>query len=294
MLSTPKAEIDITEELVYELIKNQVHELEHFPLTYLASGWDNVMYRLGEDYIVRLPRRLLGAKLIRNEQLYLDHLPHNLPIDIPRTIYCGQPEGDYPWHWSVLPFYAGVAADTTTLHSSEIGRFIEFLLCIHQPADDNAPINIHRGVPLTERAADMDTRLLSVKEYLPESYPPLLKLWEKALSAENHLTDNWIHGDLHPRNILVDEGKLSAIIDWGDITSGDVATDLAAIWMLFDDAHARSAGIKLYAMDTDLLVRAVGWAIYFGTVFYQSGLSDNPRHVKIGEKIFSRIFEDFG
>jgi len=277
-----------------DLINSQIHELADLSVLYLDAGWDNVMFRLGEDYMIRLPRRSLGAELIRNEQLYLDYLPDQLPINIPKPIFIGRPQDNYPWHWSVLPFFKGEAADISALKSSEISRFIHFLKCIHIPANGIAPINTQRGVDFFDRVEDVEQRLLNVKDHLPDKYLPILRLWREALSADKNKYDIWLHGDLHPRNVLVENGKISAIIDWGDITSGDVATDLASIWMLFDDPSVRIRAIHDYEMDTNLLARTKGWVIYFASVFYLNGLADNSRHIKIGEQAFNRLLEDFG
>jgi len=294
MLATPKAEITITDQLVRKLINSQIHELDNLPLKYMDAGWDNVMYQLGDDYLIRLPRRELGAKCMSNEQVYLDYLPDELPIEIPRVIYAGNPEGDYPWQWSVLPYFPGKAADIASADINQAERLMKFLKCIHKPANGVAPQNEYRGVDLAERTDDIETKLSNIKTYLAEKYSTIRVLWYKALAANPNEEDNWIHGDLHPRNILVDNGKISAIIDWGDITSGDIATDLASIWLLFDDRAAREYAVSAYGINKDLLNRTIGWVIYFATVFYENGIADNPRHLKIGEQAFTRLIEDFG
>lgn len=294
MLATPKAEITITDSLVKNLIDTQIHELDNLPLKYLDAGWDNVMYRLGDDYLVRLPRRELGATLIKNEQVYLDYLPDQLLIEIPRVIYAGKPQDNYPWHWSVLPYFSGSAADTVHIDSGEAVRLMKFLKSIHRPDNGVAPSNDHRGVNLSLRADDVTKRLLNIKGPLAEGYRIIEVLWRQALDAKQNQINNWIHGDLHPKNVLVQNGKISAVIDWGDITAGDIATDLASIWLLFDDKSARDLAMTTYGMNHDLLNRTIGWVIYFAAVFYDNGLADNARHLKIGEQAFGRLIEDFG
>lgn len=293
MQGTPNSEINITKDLVSNLINCQIHELSSLSLEYLESGWDNVMYKLGSHYLVRLPRRQLGADLIINEQKYLDYLPPSLPIDIPRTIFIGEPQDNYPWKWSVLPYFEGKAADQCVIHSEESDRFVQFLMAIHQPDNEIAPPNDHRGVNLSLRAEDLEKRLNSIKSELKSDYTRLINIWNEALNAPTSNHNTWIHGDLHPRNVLVNNGRLSAIIDWGDITSGDVATDLASIWMLFDEQSTRLKAFKHYGGNDGLLARTKGWVIYFATVFLHSGLVDNPRHVTIGKRAFKCLLEDF-
>jgi aminoglycoside phosphotransferase (APT) family kinase protein len=117
--------------------------------------------------------------------------------------------------------------------------------------------------------------------------------WNQALNAPVDVEATWLHGDLHPRNVLVKNGAIAGIIDWGDMTSGDIATDLAAIWMLFGDRNARQRAIAEYANASEAtLQRAKGWAILFGVVLVDTGLVDNPMNWLIGEKILRRVSED--
>ena len=95
-----------------------------------------------------------------------------------------------------------------------------------------------------------------------------------------------LHGDLHPRNVLVQDGALAGIIDWGDVTAGDVATDLACTWMLFDFAHARELFLEAYAPSEQVRARAVGWVVHFASGLIDSG---EPRHVLIGISIMRRL-----
>jgi aminoglycoside phosphotransferase (APT) family kinase protein len=100
----------------------------------------------------------------------------------------------------------------------------------------------------------------------------------------------WLHGDLHPRNVLVEDGVITGIIDWGDITSGDCATDLASIWMLFTEPRSRQEAVEAYANLTEATVqRAKGWAVLFGVMLLDTGLTDNPKHGAIGERILRHL-----
>jgi aminoglycoside phosphotransferase (APT) family kinase protein len=105
-----------------------------------------------------------------------------------------------------------------------------------------------------------------------------------------------VHGDLHARNVLVQNGRITGVIDWGDLTSGDVATDLASIWMLFADAAARQNVITHYSrsqtMDEATLKRARGWAVLFGVMLLDTGLIDHPQHAAMGASTLQRLTED--
>ncbi|MGL6339740.1 MAG: phosphotransferase, partial [Waterburya sp.] len=117
--------------------------------------------------------------------------------------------------------------------------------------------------------------------------------WNQALNAPIDVEATWLHGDLHPRNILVENGTITGIIDWGDITSGDLATDLASIWMIFSERNIRQQALAEYQnISHATLQRAKGWAILFGTVLLDTGLVDNPQHAVIGERTLSNINQD--
>jgi aminoglycoside phosphotransferase (APT) family kinase protein len=123
--------------------------------------------------------------------------------------------------------------------------------------------------------------------------PKIKDMWNLALNAPIDTSPTWLHGDLHPRNILVENGIITGILDWGDMTEGDIATDLAAIWMLFSDRNAREKVIAEYGNISEAtLQRVKGWAIIFGVILLDTGLIDNPGHAKMGERVFRRLLED--
>ena len=125
-----------------------------------------------------------------------------------------------------------------------------------------------------------------------------MKIVQAALAAEGlaapeDTSPTWLHGDLHARNVLVKDGQSAAIVDWGDITSGDRATDLAAIWMLLENQNARETAIQNYSDDDPALwARAKAWAVIFGVVLLDTGLVDNRRHAEMGRCILERLTED--
>jgi aminoglycoside phosphotransferase (APT) family kinase protein len=126
-----------------------------------------------------------------------------------------------------------------------------------------------------------------------ELITPIKTSWQRSLMAPIDRPSAWIHGDLHARNILVEDGRISGIIDWGDMTSGDVATDLAAIWMLFDDPAARRFALEIYGGLSEATIhRSIGWAILFGVVLLDTGLVDNPRHAAMGARTLRRVAVD--
>ena len=292
-IGTPGADLKIDAALVYSLLKDQHPELMRLPIHPVDAGWDNAMFRLGDQLSVRLPRRQAAAPLIQNEQTWLPRLSAHLPIPVPTPYRLGLPCQNYPWRWSVSPWLAGVPADQAEPHANQASLFASFLRSLHTPAPLHAPSNALRGVPLKQRAASVEERMRQLEGKTNLITQSIRNTWRMALNTPIDIQATWIHGDLHARNVLVDNGAISGVIDWGDMTSGDIATDLASIWMLFSERKVRQKVIAEYANASDAtLQRAKGWAILFGVVLLDSGLVDHPRHAAMGEKILRRISED--
>lgn len=290
---TPAAEVEITVELVRALLAEQQPDLAGLVIEPLDSGWDNTMFRLGARYVIRLPRREVAAKLILNEQNWLSVVARDLPVPCPVPIRVGVPGGGYPWSWSVLPWLPGQTADLAPPDDDQAIILGQFLRQLHSNAPENAPRNPVRGGPLAERATVVEPRLERLSEVLGALAAPLNAAWKAALAAPVTTKRVWLHGDLHARNVLVDHGTLSGIIDWGDITSGDCATDLAAFWALFEDAEARRAGLAAYGVQDDDVLRSMGWAVSFGSVLLETGRTDNPGHAKMGADMLRRVADDW-
>ena len=294
-MGTPLAEVEIGVELVRSLLESQHSDLAHLTITPAASGWDNEIFRLGEQWAVRMPRRQLGAKLIEKEQTLLPLLAPHLQIPVPLPVRLGKPAGDYPWCWSVVPWMPGETADQVFLDEGEAERFAEFLRSlhsIHTPAPKRAPKNSYRGIPIVQRSATVEKWMMSLEQKTDVITPTIRQLWQQAIAAPVSTELCWLHGDLHPRNVLAKDSQIVGVIDWGDATSGDVATDLAAIWMLFDRKSERDSAKRLYGLDDATYFRAQGWAIYFATVLLETGLVDNPSHAAIGFNTLRRLEED--
>jgi aminoglycoside phosphotransferase (APT) family kinase protein len=292
-IGTPASDFHIDDSLVRALLEQQHPDLAHLPIQTLDAGWDNSMFRLGEVYCVRLPRRESAAALIENEQTWLPRLARQLSLPIPSACRFGESALGYPWKWSVLPWLPGTPADLAEPDATQAVALAKFLRSLHTPAPSDAPPNAVRGVPLWRRAAAIEERMrrLSVKTDLMTK--AVKRTWETALQATCAVSSKWLHGDLHARNVLVENGVITGIIDWGDITSGDVATDLAAIWSLFSEPHARQKALSEYAdISEATLQRAKGWAILFGVVLLDTGLIDHPRHARMGEQILRRLTAD--
>ncbi len=292
-VGTPSAEFQIDSSLVSGLLADQHPDLSHLPLWSVDAGWDNAMFRLGDNLAVRLPRRGVAAKLIRIEQAWLPRLAVHLTMAVPAPVRFGKPAKGYPCHWSIAPWLKGVTADQHAPELSQASRVGAFLRSLHIPAPSDAPANPMRGVPLHHRAASGEARMSRLATKTRLITPRLIEIWLAALASGIDVPATWIHGDLHPRNILVEEGIITGIIDWGDLTSGDCATDLASIYMLFAEPDAHQAAFAAYgSVSRATINRAKGWAVLFGVMLLETGFTDCPVHALLGRRILERLGDD--
>ena len=297
MSRTPPAEVDLDSAVVAALIADQCPDLAHLPVSPMGNGWDNYMFSVGDQYVARLPRREVAVELLEHERIYLPQLADGLPIPTPAFIYAGKPGHGYPWPWLLIPKFAGNNPDREELLPEAAPQLAGFLCALHRPDDgpkeNRAPANTHRGVPLINRDETLKQGWQIMVDKGEPLTPELVALWEKAKHLPPPEIPVWLHGDLHYANVLVHKGMFSAIVDWGDICSGDPATDLAAFWLFFDDADARQAGLNAYGLDAELRLRAMGWALSFSTILLSTGIGDNPRHAQAGREGLKRLLQDF-
>jgi aminoglycoside phosphotransferase (APT) family kinase protein len=285
-MGTPLAEIEFDAAKVRELLMAQHPDLGSLPLMPAASGWDNVIYRLGPHLALRLPRRLPAAKLIENEQRWLPTLKQRLPVSIPAPLRAGVPQDWFPWCWSVTPWFEGQAADQAEPNRTQGAALAAFFNALHA----EAPRNPYRGVPLSDRTQKFDSCLerLGGKTAVLETRH--MALWQAALDTPIDALDTWIHGDLHPRNVLVRDGRISAVIDWGDVAAGDRATDLAAIWMLLPEPAAREAAMsQCDSVSRHTWDRARGWALLFALILLDAGRAGDARMGNIARRTLERL-----
>ncbi|MFI6478520.1 aminoglycoside phosphotransferase family protein [Nonomuraea sp. NPDC050663] len=286
-MNTPAAEFDVHVDLVDRLVRTQHPDLAG-PLTLVANGWDNVIFRLGTDLSVRLPRRQLGVNLIVNEQRWLPVLAGHVDVALPVPVRLGVPGEGYPWPWTIAPWFEGttVAEVPPSERASLAPQLAAFMNQLHRPAPADAPPNAVRGVPLPSRDPALRQRLPHMK-WREE----LLALWETLVDLPAWQGPPvWLHGDPHPGNLLVGDEraeKLAAVLDFGDLTSGDPATDLAAGWLVFDE---KGREIFRAHVDADEVTwqRARGWALAMGSALATFS-ADNPAMAAIGDHVLEQV-----
>ena len=293
----PAAEFEVTPELVRRLLAAQHPDLARRPVRPLASGWDNVLFRLGDELVARLPRRALGAAILVNEQRWLPVLAPRLPLPVPVPVRTGVPGEGYPWPWSVTGFLPGTpAADgppfDPRLAAADLGAFFGAL---HVPAPPDAPVNPYRGVPLAQRGDTFRQNLETVAGQVDRA--AVTAAWEAALAVPPwDAAPVWLHGDPHPANILIDGGRVSGVIDFGDVTAGDPASDLSLAWMLlppgcragFRTAYAAAGN---GAISDATWARGRGWALNLAIVLL-AWSADHPGLNAVGRRTLAAVLAD--
>lgn len=270
-------DIDVTPELARRLLDRQHPDLAGLPIRLVANGWDNAMLRLGDDLAIRMPRREAAAHLLRHEQDWLPVLAPRLPVAVPVPIRVGMPDREYRWPWSVVPWHRGRAlVDVPAAERRALAPHLAvFHRAIHEPAPRDAPRNPFRDQPLATRAAALRRRIDA--GIVPDG-ERVASMFDDALGAEPWGGPRvWIHGDPHPGNLVaLDEGGL-AVLDFGDLTAGDPATDLAAAWLVFDAEGRRAYREALgdvHRADDPVWLRARGWALSMAAALLESTAED--------------------
>ncbi len=231
-------EIDVALSLVNRLVAGQFPEWAGLPIRPINSaGTDNAIFRLGDNMAVRLPRRPVAAEQLEKEHRWLPGIAPQLPLDVPVPLALGMPAEGYPLPWSVCRWLEGenaVFAPIADLReaATALAQFVSALQKI-APTDGPQPgaHNFFRGVPLRNRDAQTRTAIASLHGIIDTD--AVMDAWEAALNAPTwDGPPVWLHGDIHAGNLLVQQGRISAVIDFGGLGIGDPACDLMVGWTL--------------------------------------------------------------
>lgn len=264
MFDHDKIPIDVP--LVQRLITEQFPEwanLEIKPVEF--SGWDNKTFHLGKDMVVRLPSHLQYSEQVEKEQYWLPKLAPHLPLPIAMPLVMGKPGAGYPLHWSIYKWLDGSTASIARV--IDLNRFAitlaKFLNALQQCDTTGGPLagehNFYRGGALATYDAETKEAIenLSDKNYAKAT----TEVWNLALASNWQYSPVWIHGDIAVGNLLVKNGQLSAVIDFGLLAVGDPACDLAIAWTLFTE-KSREAFRSTLNLDKATWARGRGWALW--------------------------------
>ncbi|MCR1980853.1 phosphotransferase [Cellulosimicrobium cellulans] len=247
-------ETAITADLVREALAEQHPDLAGLPLREVAGGWGNQMWRLGDDLAVRVQRMDPTPELQLKERRWLPVLAPRLPLPVPVPVRHGEPSTRLPRHWTVMTWVPGEPLDHGTITRGEdaADALAGFLRALHVPAPADAPSSTDRGVHPRDVTDGFEGFLRAVA---PADSATVRAVWADAVAAGGwEGPPVWVHGDLHPANVVVADGTLAGVVDFGDLFAGDPAWDLAAAWVLLP-AGLAARFFDAYAPTDDAAVR---------------------------------------
>jgi aminoglycoside phosphotransferase (APT) family kinase protein len=253
-------EVKVEPDLVRALLRDQHPDLADLELRDVRGGWDNQQWRLGEELAVRLPRTERAPALLHTEQTWLPMLAERLPLPTPTPVRIGKPSNLFEHTWTIARWVEGEPADHAPITRIEAAEILAgFLRALHHQAPADAPANPSRGIPLAG-VQRVDGWFEVIADHADAD--AAREVWEQAVAAPAWQgAPVWLHGDLHPANVVVRDGMLAGVIDFGEMCAGDPATDLSAAWILLP-AGAASRFFDAYEQaDEATITRARGWAV---------------------------------
>jgi len=265
-----KIHIDIS--LVQKIITTQFPQWTNLSIKPVEpGGWDNRTFRLGDHMLVRLPSAPEYADKVAKEQYWLPQLSPHLPLSIPTPLAIGKPDENYPFPWSVYQWIDGEPASST--HITDLNQFAidlaQFLKALQRIDTTGGPIagphNFYRGGSLKIYDAETQEAIARLGNKIDAS--TVTKIWNTALASTWQHLPVWIHGDIAPNNLLVKNGRLCAVIDFGGLGIGDPACDYAIAWTFFNNESRHILRTAL-ACDNATWERARGWALWKALITY--------------------------
>jgi aminoglycoside phosphotransferase (APT) family kinase protein len=291
-------EVDIDPALVHRLLAEQFPQWADLRIEQVESaGTDNALYRLGDGLVVRLPRRERTSETLKKERQWLPRLAPLLPLAVPLPLADGLPADGYPFEWSVYRWLRGEDAtiepitDLSQL-ATDLAQFVGVLQRI-DPTGGPSPgeHNFFRGEPLARR--DEATRAAIASLARAVDSDAVTAAWEAALSAQEwERSPVWIHGDLDSRNLLVERGRLRAVIDFGSLGVGDPACDVMVAWKVLP-AETRDIFRTALSVDEATWARGRGWALSQALIalsYYT--LATNPVLVREAQRWMAEAIAD--
>lgn len=277
--------LTIDDVLVRRLVTSQFSQWKDLSIRPVdIGGWDNRMFHLGNQMLVRMPSAVRYADKVEKEQKWLPRLAPLLPLSIPEPLAMGKPGEGYPWQWSIYRWIEGETA--ASAHISDLSDFAislaEFLRVL-QSIDSTGgppagPHNFYRGGELT--VYDTETRKAIAALRGKIDIDTAIEVWETALSTSWQGSSVWVHGDISAGNLLLQEEKLSAVIDFGGLAVGDPSCDLAIAWTLFK-GESREAFCTTLSLDEGTWARGRAWTLWKALIV--AAAFSNPNNLEAKE-----------
>ena len=289
-------EVRVDAALVRRLIAAQFPRWADLPVSPVeVGGWDNRTFHLGAHMTVRLPSAGQYALQVEKEHRWLPKLAPLLPLPVPVPLAKGAPADGYPWQWSVYRWLEGETATVgriTDLRSFAIS-LAEFLNALRRidPAGGPSPgrHNFFRGGSLVVYDAETRRALAALERTVDTGVA--LAAWEAALGAKWDGPPVWFHGDVAPGNLLVKDGRLGAVIDFGTSGVGDPACDLAIAWTLFG-GESREAFRSTLRPDGATWARGRGWTLWKALITLAEHIDTDPVMAKEARRVVDEVLAD--
>jgi aminoglycoside phosphotransferase (APT) family kinase protein len=287
---------EIHAELVRRMVAAQFPQWANLPVTAVEpGGWDNRTFRLGDRMSVRLPGAERYVPQVEKERRWLPKLAPLLPLPIPVPIAEGEPCCGYPWRWSVYAWLPGETAAPERIadlsaFAVSLAQFLNALQRI-DPADGPAagPHCFFRGAPLIVYDAETRRALESLRNAMDAE--AARTVWEAALQASWQGLPVWFHGDVAAGNLLVCDGRLSGVIDFGCCGVGDPACDTTIAWTLLTGASREAFRAALQA-DESLWARGRGWALWKALITLEAHLHTDPAKAAEARRVIEEVLTD--
>ena len=287
-------EVETGPDLVRRLLAAQFPQWADLPMERVESaGTDHAIYRLGADLSVRLPRIGWAMRQADKERRWLPRLAPHLPLTIPVPLASGVPAEGYPYQWSVYRWLAGEDAAVAPVDLREaaiaVADFVDALQRI-DPTGGPIATDESRGAPLARRDASTRRAIAALAGTIDTD--AATAVWDTALAAGEWDGDPvWFHGDLLPGNLLVDQRRVHAVIDFGGLGIGDPACDLMIAWGLFS-GESRALFRAALGVDDASWARGRGHALSQAAIFVPYYTETNPVGVARARHSIDEVLAD--
>ena len=282
--------------LVRRLVDIQFPQWKDLPVRPVAlSGWDNRSFHLGKRMLVRMPSAAEYVGQVEKEYRWLPILAPQLPLPIPVPLAIGEPAEGYPWRWSIYRWIEGESVASAQISDlcDLANSLAQFLTALQRIDTTDGPLpgphSFYRGGALM--TYDIETRQAIAKLRGKIDSDTATEIWEKALATSWQGLPVWVHGDVSAGNLLVQKGRLSAVIDFGQLTVGDPACDLAIAWTLFKE-ESREIFCDMLPLDIGTWARGRAWTLWKALIV-AVGVTD-PNNVEAAQcwRIIDEVLAD--